>query len=654
MPAVNRILPALWVASALLLAGCNGHDDRGGAQPQAPAPTASAPAPAPAPALAPAGLSYDTALAIYSLGQAIVPNAPHQSGGAVQRYAVVPDLPAGLGIDAATGVISGTPSAVAAAADYVVTAANDVGTATARLRIEVRQTLAAPSGLAYREADASYTVGQAIAANTPSSTGGQVAGYAVSPALPDGLSLDPASGAIAGTPTGVSAAADFTVVASNASGTASATVRIAVQAALAPPARLVYDFGGPVLARGAAMSTLRPQAAGGAVDSFSITPALPSGVSLNSRTGEISGTPAVTQPATGYTVVATNAAGSAQAQVRITVVEHDTWVVAGQRPAGTFLPTLVRLLNGKVMAVGEGDGHEAPSTRAQLYDPGTDSWSDAAAMTTPRLLHGTTVLPDGRVLVAGGIPAAAMMSTSAELYDPVADTWTPTGSLSVGRAWHGQGLLPGGKVLVLGGLVDITTNGYVLIDGAESYDPATGTWTPLPLRLSTPRYGFVPQLDLNGDSVLVPAGLDINGSYPYAQLLALDGSSTRMSSILPGFTTTYTVESVRLNDGRVLMSTPWGPSSWIVDPADSNGMAPAAIPMATNHGSQAPVLLKDGRVLLGGGSGLALSEVFDPQSNRWTTVSPQPVPTDTPRAVLLPDGSVLTTDWNGTTLRYVP
>jgi hypothetical protein len=59
----------------------------------------------------------------------------------------------------------------------------------------------APSGLAYSSNPATYTLGTAIAANTPTSGGGPVVAYEVSPALPAGLALDGTTGVITGTPT---------------------------------------------------------------------------------------------------------------------------------------------------------------------------------------------------------------------------------------------------------------------------------------------------------------------------------------------------------------------------------------------------------------------------------------------------------------------
>jgi Kelch motif len=60
------------------------------------------------------------------------------------------------------------------------------------------------------------------------------------------------------------------------------------------------------------------------------------------------------------------------------------------------------------------------------------------------------LLPNGKVLVAGGSTGIDVVS-SAELYDPGTGTWTATGSMATARYFHTARLLPNGKVLVAGG-----------------------------------------------------------------------------------------------------------------------------------------------------------------------------------------------------------
>ncbi len=90
-----------------------------------------------------------------------------------------------------------------------------------------------PSGLSYTTGTAVYTVATTIPANSPTSTGGAVTAYSVSPDLPAGLILNDNTGIISGTPTAVTATASYTVTASNAGGRTTATLTITVNAGTA-------------------------------------------------------------------------------------------------------------------------------------------------------------------------------------------------------------------------------------------------------------------------------------------------------------------------------------------------------------------------------------------------------------------------------------
>ncbi|MGH7163205.1 MAG: CHRD domain-containing protein [Planctomycetota bacterium] len=264
----------------------------------------------------PAGLSY-TSPVTYVTGTAITPNLPTSTGGPISGYSVNPTLPAGLGLSASTGVISGTPTAVTAAANYVVTGVNASGSTQATVNITVASSVSAPSNLSYTT-PVTYKTGHQITANSPTVTG-TVSSYSVSPALPGGLSLHMTTGVISGTPTAVTAAANYVVTASNSAGSTTATVNITVN--LGEPTNLSYSNTPLIAYVNTQIPSMDPTVGGGAVSSYSISPALPAGLSISSTTGSITGTPTTSNAPGGYTgtVTASNSAGSTTATVQITI-----------------------------------------------------------------------------------------------------------------------------------------------------------------------------------------------------------------------------------------------------------------------------------------------------------------------------------------------
>lgn len=74
---------------------------------------------------------------------------------------------------------------------------------------------------------------------------------------------------------------------------------------------------------GSAITTAVISNTGGTIDSFSVSPSLPSGISMNAS-GNISGTPTIAQTQTTYTITATNPAGSSTATFKLTTNSNVT------------------------------------------------------------------------------------------------------------------------------------------------------------------------------------------------------------------------------------------------------------------------------------------------------------------------------------------
>jgi gliding motility-associated-like protein len=178
----------------------------------------------------PANLTYNTPN-VYNVGNTITPLNPTSSGGPITQYTIGPSLPAGLTIDPTTGIISGTPSAVSTQTSYTVTGTNASGTVTATVVITVN--VAAPASLSYTTPNV-YTTGTNITSLNPTTTGGPISQYSIGPSLPAGLSIDPATGIISGTPTVASPQTTYVVTGTNVSGTITTTVVITVNSSVVP------------------------------------------------------------------------------------------------------------------------------------------------------------------------------------------------------------------------------------------------------------------------------------------------------------------------------------------------------------------------------------------------------------------------------------
>ncbi len=175
---------------------------------------------------------------------------PAATGGTPPlAYALTPALPAGLTFDVGTRVLSGTPTEEAAEAVYRLTATDADGYA-ARLpfALAVTRDGQPASGLPTFDAAAvvpaqRYALHRPIApVELPAATGGTPPlRYALTPALPAGLTFDAATRVLSGTPTEGAAEAVYRLTATDADGNAATltfpieVVRVVLSVADAPP-----------------------------------------------------------------------------------------------------------------------------------------------------------------------------------------------------------------------------------------------------------------------------------------------------------------------------------------------------------------------------------------------------------------------------------
>jgi hypothetical protein len=286
--AIHFSMRGLCLGSFLVLAlsACGGGDG-GGSSP-----------PPPSPSPPPAGTISYAAPPAYNVGAPIAALAPTVTG-TVTSYTVTPALPAGLAINANNGTISGQPTAVSATTMYTVNASSSGTNISATVSLSVKEAL---PDFHYEKNSWQDVKGIASVPITPVVSAGTVTSWSISPALPAGLTLDTTTGVISGTPTIASAQQGYNVTASNPGGQSSQLLVIVVKDT---PPNVSYAETLQVLPRNQPAS-IEPTNDTGQTFTWSVTPALPAGLSLNTSTGVISGTPTALSPKTAYQIVVSN------------------------------------------------------------------------------------------------------------------------------------------------------------------------------------------------------------------------------------------------------------------------------------------------------------------------------------------------------------
>lgn len=336
----------------------------------------SSPSPAPA-VVAPTALVFSSNPAVYTLGQAISTNAPSHGGGAVSTYSVAPALPPGLALHPTLGTLTGTPTVLAPTASYVITATNGGGSATATLALTVNDV--APTSLAYGYDLAVCTVGSPIAIDTPTSSGGAVVSYAVSPALPGGLSLNSTSGVLSGTPTTAAGRGIYTVTATNSGGSTATALTLTVKEQA--PSGLSYATNPAIYNLGRAIATNAPTHIGGAVAQYGINPTLPAGLSLDPGTGILSGTPTARSMRTAYTVMAANSGGITTTALTITVNPIPRFALVANPGDNTLSSYAVNPSTGQLRHCGYSNTATGPQSVA-IHPDGTYAYVACGATGT--------------------------------------------------------------------------------------------------------------------------------------------------------------------------------------------------------------------------------------------------------------------------------
>jgi hypothetical protein len=319
------------------------------------------------------------------------------------------------------------------------------------------------------------------------------------------------------------------------------------------------------------------------------------------------------------------------------------------------------------------------------------SFTATGSMITPRFRHTATLLPGGKVLIAGGVTFCSLgdppciSAGNAELYDPVTGTFAAIGNMTIAYPTGGV-LLPDGRVLFAGddvthtqaivelydpstgrfnvagkpatltGVYSVTrlNDGRVLLHGrvrispplafgAEVYDPATGSFSPVANWPAEIGYAYGPAVAADG-RVLFENGLydPATGTFRLTNLFPYMNSSAPATLLLNG---KILVAGGNTDGGNLSFAQLYDSTTATIASTGS---------MSSVRNGHTADLLPDGTVLAAGGltaynfatqsiSATASAELYDPATGGFSLAGSMTTPRSSHAAVVLTNGQLLIT-----------
>ena len=129
----------------------------------------------------------------------------------------------------------------------------------------------------------------------------------------------------------------------------------------------------------------------------------------------------------------------------------------------------------------------------EVYDPATDRWETKSSMPTPRADLTASVV-DGKIYLIGGKQYASttpfyIETDINEVYDPVSDSWTQAASMPTGVQGYASAVM-GKTIYVMGGSRQPSSlENTVLANLTQVYDTQSGNWSLAAGLLTTNSYG---------------------------------------------------------------------------------------------------------------------------------------------------------------------
>ena len=246
--------------------------------------------------------------------QQIAPFAPVTvtSSTGTLSWSINVQFPQGISFNTASGAISGTPTVLSTASPYVITVTDSTTSSSNTFTLGVIST---PVVTALTTTGAVLLAGQAVTPFTPvTATGGNgTLAWSISPTLPTALQFSTSTGQITGTPVSIGSTGTYTVLVRDQL-LQSSSRQFSFSVSPAPLLTVRQIVRQIVITNQFQTFTPVTYTGGYGAVTWSISPTLPNGFSLNTATGAISGASSALSLSNQYTLTATDQIGQTSSQ----------------------------------------------------------------------------------------------------------------------------------------------------------------------------------------------------------------------------------------------------------------------------------------------------------------------------------------------------